>query len=149
MCACVGRYYTLFLFFFLKKTKLSGQCHFLWHQSDTQNLLYLDDMDAEIFYSKGLSRTEAFHSERTKPPDCLERNTDPNDASLFLATHLFFLFWIGYQAQYYTEKGIQVRSECWCLTKLVVSICICFQRWLDFTGEGTLLVSKHSNVRGL
>lgn len=41
--------------------------------------------------------------------------------SPFLASHLIFLFWIRYQAQYHAERGIRFRSECWCLTALVMS----------------------------
>lgn len=47
------------------------------------------------------------------------------------------------------KKGICLRSECRCLMGLVRSVCIYFQRWLDFTGKGTFLVIKHGNVRGL
>lgn len=54
---------------FLKK--LPGQFYFVWHQADTRKPLYLCEMDAEIFYSKGLSCTETFHAERTKPLDTL------------------------------------------------------------------------------
>ena len=105
---------------FFKKKHLPGQCHFLWHRADSRNSLYLREMDADIFYSKGLTCTETFHAERTKPLDSLERNTGPHCASLFLATHWICLLRIRYQAQYHAEKGIHLRSECWCLTGLVM-----------------------------
>lgn len=131
------------------KKKIPGQCPFLWHGADTRNEFYLCETYAEIFYSKGFLCTETFHAERTKPLVSLERTTGPYCAFLFLATHSIFLYWIKYQAQYHAEKGIHLRSECWCLAGLIMSVKICFQRWLHFTGKGTFLVIKNGNVRGL
>lgn len=49
------------------------------------------------------------------------------------------------------DKGIHSRSECWYLTGLDMSVCVCIFKGgsKDFTGKNNFLTIKHGKVRGL